>query len=88
MSVKCKNCKNFKDDWCEKVADSPYPDLERDCNHFSQATNADRIRAMGDEELAEFLDGIHSCSRCRRMGNDCFPHWNVEKWLKKPAEEE
>lgn len=55
MGVKCKNCKNFIGEWCEKVVDSPCPDLERDCSHFTQRTNADRIRAMSDEELAEWL---------------------------------
>ena len=50
-------------------------------------TNAQKIRAMSDEELAEFLDRIHSYSRCRRWGNDCFPHWDVEEWLQQPAEE-
>lgn len=53
--AKCASCKNFVADWCEKVVDSPCPDLERDCSHFVQFTNADRIRAMSDEELAEWL---------------------------------
>lgn len=41
-NVKCINCVNLKDDWCEKVIDSPYPDLERNCRHFQQKTNADQ----------------------------------------------
>ena len=51
--VKCINCVNLKDDWCEKVIDSPCPDLERDCRHFRQKTNGDRIRAMSDEEFVD-----------------------------------
>ena len=35
--------------------------LQRTCNHV--ATNADRIRAMSDEELAEFIGGIYTLER-------------------------
>lgn len=50
-------------------------------------TNADRIRAMSDEELADFLEGINACSNCAKRGNSCFPHWDVLEWLQQPAEE-
>ena len=53
--VKCRNCFNYRNEWCEKVADSPYPDILRDCTHFRQLTNGDRIRAMSDEDLAQFM---------------------------------
>lgn len=51
-----------------------------------QMTNADRIRAMSDEELAEYLSGLicdinegveYSADLCRWM-----------EWLEKPAKEE
>ena len=54
-NVVCKKCNNLVNDWCEKVIDSPDPDMQRDCHHFCEKTNADRIRAMSDEELANFL---------------------------------
>ena len=54
-NVVCKKCNNLVNDWCEKVIDSPDPDMQRDCQHFREKTNADRIRAMSDEELADFL---------------------------------
>lgn len=63
--AKCCNCKNLynlsdEDDviirkWCPKINDSPHLDIERDCEHYAPMTNADRIRSMTDEELAEFL---------------------------------
>ena len=61
--VKCNNCKNLetKDNgfdaysWCEKINDCPHEDIERDCEHYAPMTNADRIRSMTDEELADFL---------------------------------
>ena len=54
-NVVCKKCNNLVNDWCEKVIDSPDPDMKRDCQHFCEKTNADRIRSMTDEELADFL---------------------------------
>lgn len=53
--VMCKNCNNLKHDWCDKRIDSPDPNMERDCPYFWERTNADRIRAMTDEELAHEL---------------------------------
>ena len=57
-NVVCKKCNNLVNDWCEKVIDSPDPDMQRDCQHFCEKTNADRIRAMSDEELAEFIQNM------------------------------
>lgn len=54
-NVVCKKCNNLVNDWCEKVIDSPDQDMQRDCQHFREKTNADRIRSMNDEELAEFI---------------------------------
>lgn len=66
--VKCNNCKNLetKDNgfdaysWCEKINDCPHEDIERDCDHYSPMTNADRIRSMTDDELADFLVTVES----------------------------
>ncbi len=49
-------------------------------------TNADRIRNMTDEELAEFLDEVR-CRNCMRRMNSCFPS-NFDDWLRKPVESE
>lgn len=51
-------------------------------------TNADRIRSMTDEELAEFMDGI-DCLRCP-VGDNCKIDAcknQLFKWLQQPAEE-
>lgn len=53
-------------------------------------TNADRLRAMTDEELAETLGGYVHCGGCPMRGNckvDNLPCDNVLlEWLKQPAE--
>ena len=69
--ARCTKCIHWKSEWCEKVIDSPDPDLERDCRHFSQKTRADHIRSMSDEELANRLVDIGWDCHC------CSEHW----WL-------
>ena len=85
-NVVCEKCNNLVNDWCEKVIDSPDPDMVRDCRHFLEKTNADRIRAMSDEELADVVANGVGCVRkaphCR--ADDCTPC--ILDWLKQPAE--
>ena len=38
-NVVCKKCNNLVNDWCEKVIDSPDPDMQRDCQHFCEKTS-------------------------------------------------
>ena len=88
LNVKCKNCNNYRNDWCEKVIDSPDPDMERDCRHFWEKTNADRIRAMSDEELAKVPSQFgYSCVFPQK---ECGESDTCEKclleWLKQTAE--
>ena len=56
--------------------------------HEIQMTNADRIRAMSDEELAELIDReTDSCAPtgdCEKMSRDCKACWL--DWLQQPAE--
>ena len=97
-NVVCKKCNNLVNDWCEKVIDSPDPDMQRDCQHFCEKTNADRIRAMSDEELATHLHDIgwdcHLCAEHGRLDNEpllrgekcdekCVEH--CLEWLRQPC---
>ena len=73
-NVVCKKCNNLVNDWCEKVIDSPDQDMQRDCQYFCEKTNADSIRSMDDEELAEFLIDLADDGNIR-----------IREWLKQPA---
>ena len=91
-NVMCKRCNNLVNGWCEKVIDSPDPDMQRDCQHFWEKTNADRIRAMSDEELAKWiLQFVIDCTELT-LGEDCRFEDGSEatmvEWLKQPAEGE
>ena len=89
-NVVCKKCNNLVNDWCEKVIDSPDQDMQRDCQYFCEKTNADRIRAMSDEELAKFIQEPF-CDK--RTHDECTISYCgvcdqcVLDWLKQSAEE-
>lgn len=89
--VKCKNCKylnTVRDDlrdepfkWCACIDDCPHVDIERDCKHYAPMTNADRIRSMMDEELADFL-------REFLIDNNHEPDTSeLYEWLRKESED-
>ena len=56
--------------------------------HEIQMTNADRIRAMSDEELAEFIKHIKvRAAFCKAVkDNDAFEALCSAEWLQMPAE--
>ena len=90
-NVVCKKCNNLVNGWCEKVIDSPDPDMQRDCQHFCEKTNADKIRSMADEELHELLHEIYNAGAENAVAYICGQRaFNFEwtmKWLMQPAQE-
>ena len=96
-NVVCKKCNNLVNGWCEKVIDSPDPDMQRDCQYFCEKTNAQKIRSMSDEELAGLIRVIYmseECPLCTIECETCFfkevcagTYFGKEiEWLKQPAE--
>lgn len=91
--MKCKQCKYVKvcmaqADMLGQVFDVNY-DGEHGCTDFTPFTNADRIRAMSDEELAEFLNecegkGYLDSSIALDGYGRCV---DMLDWLKEPAKE-
>ena len=79
-NVVCKKCNNLVNGWCEKVIDSPDPDMQRDCQHFCEKTNADRIRSMSDQGLALCLYEIGYVG-------GWYSKKDVLEWLQQPAKE-
>ena len=58
--------------------------------NVGKMTNADRIRGMSDEELAEFIKHIKvRAALCKAVKNsDAFEELCSAEWLKQPAEED
>lgn len=90
--VKCKNCKHLgyisdgyqvgKRVWCEKMADSPDLEIERECDYYVPMTTADRIRSMTDEELARFIVNLQN-----HFGEEYEGEQSCLSWLQKESEE-
>ena len=96
-NIKCRNCFFYRNEWCEKIVDSPDPEKARDCNYFREMTNADRIRSMSDKELVRIrYRGAPHCKsddpmKCNR--NDFLDGMSpcelcYYEWLQQPAEED
>ena len=70
----CRQCVDFE--WCAE---------HEDCGLFKPKpqTNADRIRAMTDEELAEFISG-----KARTFGEEYEGYMSALDWLKQEASDE
>lgn len=96
IMVKCKNCKNFFRSfedvkpfyWCEKIADSPHSEMERECSYYKSKTNAERIRSMTDDELAAFCCKVKADYQWvdhEYPDEDACGDW--EKWLLEESEE-
>lgn len=32
--IKCSDCDEYRNEWCEKIVDSPHPDIIRDCQYW------------------------------------------------------
>ena len=73
--------------WCNVACRYCALTQESDCEHNNQ-TNADRIRAMTDEELVEFIKNIKvRAALCKAVkNNDAFEELCSAEWLKHPAE--
>ena len=68
-----------------------YPEKCTKCRAFREPTNADRIRAMSDEELAEFLWNFNLADVSTDKLGEFGPHmfrYRLKEWLQQPAGEE
>ena len=95
-NIKCRNCFFYRNEWCEKIVDSPDPEEVRDCAYFREMTNADKIRSMTDEELVNFLMRLMGHAQCFAEGifpyHPCPQEQNCKQcgidWLQQPEEED
>lgn len=79
--VDCRTCKTD----CVR-ADGNYGYTFCDKSTHPPITNADRIRAMSDEELAKILGDKCICpptNECEKLCGDCDVCWL--EWLRHPA---
>ena len=88
--MNCQNCTKYDD--CRTGSGLTWP-----CGayHPKTVTNADRIRAMSDEELSEWLCKALDCDFCKAYLQNMSIYSCCENqvkgifnWLQSPAEEE
>lgn len=78
ITTLCVHCK--KNNSCTRC----WKTSNKECPYFNQKTNADRIRAMSDEELKKFICSMFKCEFCDfELGERC----GLLNWLQMPAEE-
>lgn len=54
--VKCADCDEYRNEWCEKVVDSPHPDMIRDCPYWHERKDlVEVIRCKDCKYYAESL---------------------------------
>ena len=96
-NIKCRSCFFYRNEWCEKIVDSPDPEEVRGCAYFREMTNANKIRSMTDEELVNLhyggsahciADDPTVCDRHDFIGNLTPCEQCYLKWLQQPAGEE
>jgi hypothetical protein len=84
--LRCKDCKHDNGK-CVGVSRRA---SHKNCFEPKVMTNADRIRAMSDEELADFLSQYKFCDICDEGCDSCTYNGDCDKrllqWLKQPAE--
>ena len=98
MSVTCDKCKHAEesntavgDYFCTRYKIICSGILGCDLGYPKMKTNADRIRSMTDEELAEFIEDACCPPECYKkhiaecQKEDCVPCWLT--WLKKECKE-
>ena len=83
---KCKTCKKYDD--CRSGSGLTWP-----CGAYvpTQMTNAQKIRSMTDEELAEFLWDFNLADVSTDKLGEFGPHmfrYRLKEWLQQPAEED
>lgn len=81
-------------DCCNSGATQYMCKCKKPCDTIIPITNADRIRAMSDEELAEFIrDVSYECedahweSKCQSCDYPWCSSERTAKWLQQPAED-
>ena len=81
------NCKSCKADCVNRGLDYQL----KQCKGYFAGTNADKVRAMTDEELAKFIPNWSYTNACK-CGEVYFVDCNnecegcVAEWLRQPAE--
>ena len=60
-NVKCADCAEYKNEWCERKMDSPYPDMLRDCQYFCERRDLVEVVRCKDCKYFKPIEGERLC---------------------------
>ena len=69
-NVTCVDCEEYKNEWCEKIIDSPCPDLIRDCQYFHEK-DRDLVRVVRCKDCKHRYSAV---SNMTIDGNETWRH--------------
>ena len=85
-NVKCSGCEEYKNEWCEKIIDSPHPDILRDCPHWHERKDMVEVIRCRDckhysPEVGSYEYAIGYCSfiNSHLVMNKGFCSWAERK---------
>lgn len=77
-NVKCADCDEYRNEWCEKVIDSPHPDLVRDCQYWHKRKDMVEVIRCKDCKYFEYdhpyiIQGVPVLGHevCTAWGDGC-----------------
>lgn len=94
--MKHDGCKLCKYENCSMESKECIGCKQNAVDKYTRMTNADRIRSMSDEELAEFIIGLNDCCLagiglcdCSKENKDCSEicESKTRKWIQSEVEE-
>ena len=64
-NIKCADCDEYRNEWCEKVIDSPYPDDLRDCQYWHE--RKDMVEVIRCRDCKHWDELLNLCKRSKHM---------------------
>lgn len=58
-NIKCEDCAEYRNEWCEKIIDSPVPDMLRDCQYWHERKDMVEVIRCGD---CKYADEYNHCA--------------------------
>lgn len=69
-NIKCSDCAEYRNEWCEKIVDSPYPDMLRDCQYWHKRKDmVEVIRCKDCKFWQDQEEGVIEVPICARPEN-------------------
>ena len=64
--IKCRDCEEYRNEWCEKKIDSPDPEMVRDCQYYHEK-DPDIVRVIRCKDCKHYINE-HICQYFSRFG--------------------